>query len=335
MDRFIVGTGRCGSTLLSLMLAENHSILSIFEFFNGLDMGRRFSSEPIDGKDFASLISQEHPFVTMVLKRGYEVPEITYPFGPKARYKRDDGLPWTLVSTLPRLTDDPDSLFDETVAFASTLPRQHLALQYRQLFDWLSERLGRKLWLERSGSSIDYLGSLHELFPDARFVHLHRDGPETALSMREHHAYRLAISLMFQLPTDGASSHADLGQIDQGGSTDEHDPITQMLESHPPADLFGRYWSQELVNGFRSLPRLDANQFLEVRFEDLVSNPKDVLRTISGFFELDADQGDWIDRAAGLVRGIPPTRFDKLAGEEREQLSEACRVGMQLLGRIG
>jgi hypothetical protein len=152
--------------------------------------------------------------------------------------------------------------------------------------------------------------------------------------MREHHAYRLAISLMFQLPTDGASSHAELGQIDQGGSPDENDPITLMLESHPPADLFGRYWSQELVNGFRSLPRLDANQYLEVRFEDLVSNPKDVLQTISGFFELDVDQGDWIGRAAGLVRGVPPTRFDKLAEEEREQLSEACRVGMQLLGRI-
>ena len=44
MDRFVVGTGRCGSTLLSRMLGENRSVLSIFEFFNGLDMTRRFSS---------------------------------------------------------------------------------------------------------------------------------------------------------------------------------------------------------------------------------------------------------------------------------------------------
>ena len=33
MDRFIVGTGRCGSTLLSRMLAENPTTLSVFEFF--------------------------------------------------------------------------------------------------------------------------------------------------------------------------------------------------------------------------------------------------------------------------------------------------------------
>lgn len=334
MDRFVVGTGRCGSTLLSRMLGENRSILSIFEFFNGLDMTRRFSSEPVDGKEFAALISQEHPFVTMVLKRGYEVPEITYPFGPGARYTRDDGLPWTLVSTLPRLTDDPDSLFDETVAFAAGLRRQHLSMQYRQLFDWLTERLGRTSWVERSGSSIDYLGSLHEFFPEARFLHLHRDGPETALSMREHHAYRLAISLVFQLSPDAGTSHAELGKLDPGGPADAKDRITQLLESQPPAEYFGRYWSQELVHGFRALAGLNADQYLEVRFEELISSPGPVLRVIGDFFEFGDDRHGWIDRAAGLVRGIPPTRFDKLPADEQERLSEACRVGMQLLGRV-
>ena len=333
MDRFVVGTGRCGSTLLSLMLGENRSMLSIFEFFNGLDMNRRFSSEPADGKEFAALISQEHPFVTMVLRRGYEVPEITYPFGPGARYKRDDGLPWTLVSTLPRLTDDPDSLFDETVAFAASLPRQQLFLQYRQLFDWLTEHLGRTSWVERSGSSIDYLGSLHELFPKARFLHLHRDGPETALSMREHHAYRLAISLVFQLSPDERSSHAALGKLDTGGPDDENDRISQLLKSQPPAEYFGRYWSQEIVHGYRALPRLNADQYLEVRFEDLIANPATVLREIGEFFEFGVDRDGWIDRAAGLVRGIPPTRFEKLPADEQERLAEACGVGMQLLGR--
>lgn len=331
MDRFVVGTGRCGSTLLSLMLAENRSALSIFEFFNGLDMTRRFSSEAVDGKDFAALISGEQPFVTMVLKRGYEVSEITYPFGPGARFTRDDALPWTLVSTLPRLTDDPDALFDEVMAFAPTLPRQHLPQHYRQFFDWLTERLGRTFWVERSGSSIDYLGSLHEFFPEARFLHLHRDGPETALSMREHHAYRLAISLLYQLSPDAAAESAQSGQSDSPEAFEER--VSRLLESEPAVEHFGRYWSDEIVHGFRALDDLNPDQYLEIRFEDLVSNPKEVLGLIGEFLEFGVDADGWIERAAALVRGIPPTRFDKLPADEQQRLSAACHAGMQLLGR--
>lgn len=332
MDRFIVGTGRCGSTLLSRMIAEHPATLSIFEFFNGLDMTRRFSSGAVSGEEFVALFSQEHPFLTMVLKRGYEVEEVTYPFGPNSRYGRDDGLPWILVSMLPRLTDDPDALFDETVAFASGLPHQELSLHYRQLFEWLGERLGRPSWIERSGSSIDYLGSLHQLYPQARFLHIHRDGHETALSMREHAAYRLAISLLYQLPTDTTLSIDELGTIDPGKSPDATDSITQMIESRPPVENFGRYWSQELVNGVRALARLNADQYLEVRFEELIAKPQDVLREISDFFELGEHDG-WRDRAAALIRGVPPTRFDKLPHDEQQRLAETCKVGMQLLGR--
>jgi putative sulfotransferase len=111
VDRFIVGTGRCGSTLLSRMLAEHPGALSISELFNGIDMSLRFSPEAIDGERYAALIAAEQPFVTAVLRRGYEAAEIVYPFD-RGRHRRDAPLPWILVSMLPRLGDDPDALFD-------------------------------------------------------------------------------------------------------------------------------------------------------------------------------------------------------------------------------
>ena len=70
MQRFIVGTGRCGSTLLSRMLAESPHLLSLSEFFNGLDMSERFAPEPIDGETLAELIGREQPVITAVIKRG-------------------------------------------------------------------------------------------------------------------------------------------------------------------------------------------------------------------------------------------------------------------------
>jgi hypothetical protein len=332
MDRFIVGTGRCGSTLLSQMMAQHDQTLSIFEFFTGLDITRRFVKEPIDGAAFAALISRENPIVTMVVRRGYQVPEITYPFDkPAARYRRDDGLPWVLVSALPDMTDEPDVLFDETIAFASALPAQAVSAHYRQLFDWWAQRMGRRHWIERSGSSIDYLGGLHEHFPRARFVHIHRDGHEAALSMREHAPYRLAVSLLFQLPPEGMSLD-ELGKLDPQGPPHPDDLVSRILASEPPVEYFGRYWTQEVENGARARAAMRDDQYMEVTFEELIVDPKRVLASIGDFFEL-GDGGGWLDRAAALVRGVPPTRFDRLPPHERERLAEACRPGMELLGR--
>jgi hypothetical protein len=52
VERFIVGTGRCGSTLLSQMFAEHPGALSIFELFNGIDWGRRFAPDPTSGESY-------------------------------------------------------------------------------------------------------------------------------------------------------------------------------------------------------------------------------------------------------------------------------------------
>jgi putative sulfotransferase len=297
------------------MLAQNTSMLSIFEFFTGLAWSKRFSREPVGGKEFASLISAEQPIVTMVLSRGYDVPEIIYAFGPNARYKRDDALPWILVTALSRMSDEPDALFDQVIAFARRLPDQELRLHYRQLFNWLTERMGRRCWTERSGSSIDYIGALHELFPNARFVHLHRDGRETALSMREHAPYRLAVTFLYD-PRSVQSENVD-----------------QILESRPPAELFGRYWSEQLEHGYAAIPSIDGPRYMELRFEDVVSEPEYALHEIAEFFELEREPSDWIARGAALVERIPATRFDELSPDEQERLDKACAPGMQLLGR--
>ena len=332
MDRFIVGTGRCGSTLLSRMLAESPEVASLFEFFNGLEMGRRFGDDPADGEEFAWLISQKHPFVTMVLSRGYEVPEIIYPFSPGSRFQKGEGLPWIAVSALPRLSDDPDGLYDETLAFAKGLPKRHLREQYRALFDWWTARTGRRVWIERSGSSIDYVESLNRFFPRGRFLHIHRDGREAALSMRDHHAFRLAVSLMTQHQTEGRTI-AQLGSLETGQAPDDADPISQMLKGRPDAVHFGRFWSGQLMRGYRAVRLLDADQYAELRFEDLLARPEEELARIAHFFELDPDADGWRDRAAALVGRLPSLRHEALEPEERQRLEDACAPGNILLGR--
>lgn len=331
MDRFIVGTGRCGSTLLSRMLAENPATLSVFEFFNGLDATCRFAPDPVSGEEFFRLIAAEQPFVTAVLRRGYEVSEITYPFGSRSRFQRADPLPWILVSMLPRLSPTPDQLYDEVMAYCRERTRDRLPRHYRDLFEWLSDRCGCELWIERSGSSIDYLDALRANFPNARFLHIHRDGAEAALSMREHHAYRLPIALMYRQGGAGDDAASIAAALRAEPTAD--DSISRILESRPPVEYYGRYWSDQVLRGAAAVPQLGEGRYRELRFEDLVANPREALRSICEFFDLDSHRDGWIERAAALVRGVPPTRFDGLSTAEQSKLSEACRAGSDRLGR--
>ena len=334
MDRFIVGTGRCGSTLLSRMLGQHPRVLSIFEFLNGLEIVERFRPEAVDGPAFRALIGAEQPFVNAVLRRGYDVSEVVYPFDrPGVRYAAGDPVPWLLVTMLPRMTDSPDALFDSVLEFASAQPAQPLAKHYRDLFQWLCQRLDKDVWIERSGSSIEYLPALQQLFPRARFLHLHRDGAEVALSMREHHAYRLPISLLYDVSLDDGRRVSEVGEFDVFAPPDGSDVVSRILASRPPPAPFGQYWSDQIGRGLAGLADWPADQYLAVRFEDLIARPADVLCGIAAFFELPGDANDWIPAAAALVHGSPPTRFERLSRDDQRALAEACREGRRLVAR--
>lgn len=300
------------------MLAEHSDVVSINEFLAELDPGHRFRAGPISGDAVAELLGMELRVVNEVLGRGYTSPEVQYPFGaPRARYQAGDPLPAPLLSALPRLSEDPDALFDDFVAFARSLPSQPMADHYCALFDWLAQQAGGSIWVERSGASIAYLPDLVDVFPRARFVHIHRDGPEAALSIRAYPFFRLGMAMIFDLfPPD----------------VDEETAIRHALETPPPVGVVGQYWSDQLLHGFRALTHLDRDQIIEVRFEDLLATPRPVLERIAEHFELPTDDR-FLDLGAAHVRGLPALRLPALPAEEQEALRRACRPGQVLLGR--
>jgi hypothetical protein len=297
------------------MLGRHPDVLSLFEFFTGLDWGKRFAADPIGGGEFRALVAAEQPFVTAVMRRGYPVEEITYPFDSAdgvdgaGRYRRDDPLPWILVSMLPRLTDDPDSLYDELVRELDVAPSMPPIDHYRRMFGWLGRRLGRAHWIERSGSSIEYVDELARLFTNARFVHLHRAGPEVALSMREHHAYRLPICLLYGAPLDDGTPISELGDIDVNTVPSGDDPISRILASRPSAEYFGRYWNDQVVKGMAAVAAIPAERVLSVPFSPaLQSFSISTRRLTTGF----AAERPWcvVFRRRVLTNSVPRSEAD-------------------------
>jgi hypothetical protein len=317
--RFVVGTGRCGSTLLSRMLGMHERVLNLSEVFTGLDWGRRFAPGTWTGAEVVELLTTPSPIIDSVVGRGYDVEEVTYPFDrPGARYERGDAMPWIAVATLGHLADDVDGLLDEVVAFLRARPDSPVERHYRALFGWLAERSGATGWVERSGSSVDYVGGLVELFPEARVVHLVRDGREVALSMRNHPAYRMAVQLVYGVMPEGVDP------------ADEEAVVDGWLHGQPPVELYGRYWSDQLAKAAPALAALDADRLLTVRFEEVVDDPADWMARMADFLGLPEDAG-FAARAAALVRGRPPTRFGELAPDDRSALAAAVAPGLELL----
>ena len=328
--RFVVGTGRCGSTLLSKMLAQNTDVLSVYEMFSGIDYTFRFRTDAVAGAELAARLMQDHPVMTMTIKRGYDVPEVAYPFdNPASRYKLGDPVPWMLGIAIPRISDKPDELFDELIARVEMHPVQTLAMHYRQILDWLAFVCDKQCWIERSGTSIEYLPELVNMFPEAKFLHIHREGREAALSMREYPSMRVGAAVIYGLLGDIEFSNENILELER------NDPaaIDHLLEVYPPLELFGRYWSDQIKRGQSALDQISSENFHQIKFEDLVTDTKTVMTEVAGFLEI--EQGDWIARAVDLSRGLPQQRFAQLPIEEQGSLNRACEEAMTLLQSNG
>ncbi len=106
---------------------------------------------------------------------------------------------------------------------------------------------------ERSRGSIRSVPRLRELFPDARFVHIVRDGRDCAVSMSAHLGFRMAF---VSLSLIGALGYDPYETSDRTGAEDLPDDLFRLLPEHFDAEVFrdyeiapsvyGHYWSGEI-----------------------------------------------------------------------------------------
>jgi putative sulfotransferase len=302
---FVIGTGRCGSTLVSRALALHPDVLSLSEFFAGLDLAA-FPEGTITGKEFWSRLSSREGLANMLLGIGEEPAEFLYPVDSGRRFNRDSGVPRIAVFTLPALPGDPDALYERLEEAVPAFADQPVAQHYQELFALLGDLLTRPRWIERSGASGFFVPHFVAGFPAARYVYLTREVDATALSMSRHPAFRLlALRLEFinrcgcdvfrgDLPAEPIPP--DLAHL-----TPERFSKETFESWAPGLDQFRQLVSIQMDAIREALAPLPARQVLVLGYEDLVDQPVAVFAKMAEFFEL-ADPAGWAQRAAALVR---------------------------------
>src|SRR6478609_11866194 len=106
---FVVGTGRCGSTLLSNMFRKNDNILSVSEFFAfttdfGTLLHKSFPKEEVSAAHFWQVIGHPHAKQNLMLREGIAIKEVLYKVTEHSGFNLETGVPAIMQTTLPHLS---------------------------------------------------------------------------------------------------------------------------------------------------------------------------------------------------------------------------------------
>ncbi|MFG2712943.1 sulfotransferase [Streptomyces goshikiensis] len=339
---FVVGTGRSGSTALSRIVNAHPEVLSLNEFLASLG-SRALPAEPVDGAEFWRLLADPNPVFNTMIRSGMPMPEFLYEPGAGRRYAAGTtGIPALSLMTLPHLTDDPDGLLDELAEQVTRWPRRPAPGHHRALFDVLGARFGgRTAVVERSGYSAHWVPRLRAAFPEARFVHLFRDGPDCALSMSRHPGYRM-ISLLREIQAlTGTANPGELAE-EQGRSlppelsgllADPFDPA--LVRERPlPVPGFGALWSEIVTEAAGHLEGVPGEQWTPLGYEELLAAPRRELTRLAEFIGV-KPLPEWLDAGSAHLDSGRRGASLRLPPGELAELRERCAPGVRALRASG
>jgi hypothetical protein len=331
---FVVSTGRAGSTLLSRILHEHPDVLSVSEFFAAL-MGvlRRlpYPGHEMDGEELWRIVAKQDHIADALVENGMQSPEMFYPYG-RGRFTPQTGIPIICHSTLSLLSDDPDALFDRLAAEVPGWPRRPAADQYRALFAHLAAMLGRSVVVERSGGSLVELEIIRREFPEARLVHMYRDGPDCALSMSRFPMFQIGIVLY------RAAREAGLGGLEKwdeimavlperyaGLLTPPYD-FSRLAEFEFDPPFFGGMWSEMMKYGVKILSGVPTGRWDTLCYADLLRDPAAELTRLAAFIGVQA-RPEWLAAASRLIDPSQQGKAATLGPQALAALRKACEPG--------
>jgi len=251
----IVGTGRCGTKLLGTtfhghpalaVFNESHWVPKMYEFFGEQRVGWR---KLLDVADKTTWVDGEN-----LLEVNFQ----------QSRF---------------------DDYGEFREALQVDLSRAHV-LDIREFSDVLAGVLyGAEVsWGDKTPDYGYYMGLLHQLWPQCKFIHLIRRPVATAHGMSKHPGFRLMVSSGHDnwCPLSYDHAYANLVSTDPG--------INQYLQ----------YWLRRVIRIRDEAKRIPDELYTEVAYENLVRHPDDVLRQLALFVEVEAPEL-WLEDFANRV----------------------------------
>jgi pimeloyl-ACP methyl ester carboxylesterase len=312
----IFSSGRCGSTLLSELINDEPETLSGFETLAPVRGHLMYSPlREMTGAEYWALCSEMSPQGSLMTRLGIMPKQFAYP--GTGRWSGDlQSLPPILYVTLPKISPDPDRLFDLLAERVPDFPVQPPGQHHRMLLDLIADIQGRRRWVERSGASSLVAYPWLEACLDANVVYLTRNIEDTARSMSKHASFQFAaVRHEFHLRY-GADPYSPLSGEWLPDISELPPDLQRLMPDRMTADTLrnasfdiGVY--EQMVahmNGSaeQALNSLKPERLHRIRYEGLLADPVGELEKLGAFLGF-ADPSGWARKVApkvGHPRGL-------------------------------
>jgi Sulfotransferase family len=126
-------------------------------------------------------------------------------------------------------------------------PAFSYAAAVRRVYALYAQIKGKPRYGDKTPYNVIKISDLAAVFPEARFIHLIRDGRDVALSLMDHR-------------------WGDAGMVKAA-----------------------RFWKDRTRRGRDAGHRLGPNRYIEIRYEDLVQDAENVVKSVCAFIQLEFD----------------------------------------------
>lgn len=271
----IVGTGRCGSTVFHRLLARHPQVMWLSGFCD------HYPTRPALNR--RAVLAVSHPLLRPLLERKVQ-PGECYKFWDKHTFGFSEPC--------------RDLVRADVSARVKRQVRPVLAAMLTPTRDRLLIKI----------TGWPRIGYLHEIFEDARFIHIKRDGRAVASSL---------LHVNFWRGWRGPQSwRAGLLSAEDQATWESYDRSFTAL-----AGLEWRIQMRAIESARRSL---DPARFLEVKYEDFCDRPLDIAHEVLEFSELPGSMALDREVEATAIKNSQRWR-DDLTAEQQKLLDDLLR----------
>jgi hypothetical protein len=242
---FIVGSGRCGTKMLWRLLVGHPDVEVCTETHFLPTLHDRFGREPITVEEYIEVIEDHYD---------------------------SKGDRW--VENLHAIEGRDYSTFHRDFRAACEGLERATAAEFTERFH--KYLFGREVPFV--GDKTPHYGAVMDLlveyWPDARFVHLVRDGVYAAESMTHHPGFRKIIG--------AGIDPEDVARAAYGGT------VAELPDRSVSVAAGAEFWEDSVRTIREQGARLSEEQYMELRYEDVLADPDAALREVSRFLGLPA-----------------------------------------------